>query len=47
MGALTFGDAVSPAVAMIARGRERGYVTRVEIDDVLPQARLLRPLLDP
>ena len=36
MGALTFGDAVSPAVAMIARGRERGYVTRAEIDDVLP-----------
>ena len=36
MGALTFGDAASPAMAMIARGRERGYVTRVEIDDVLP-----------
>ena len=36
MGALTFGDAASSAVAMIARGRERGYVTRVEIDDVLP-----------
>ena len=36
MGALTFGDAAAPALAMIARGRERGYVTRVEIDNVLP-----------
>ncbi len=29
------GDGASPAVAMIVRGRERGYVTRAEIDRAL------------
>ena len=31
-----FGDSTSPAVAMIARARERGYVTHDEIDGALP-----------
>ena len=39
-GARTFGDAASPAVAMIARGREGGCVTRIEIDSVLPHGEI-------
>ena len=35
-GARIFADPTSPTVAMVARGRERGYVTRGEIDRVLP-----------
>ena len=35
-GARIFADPASPTVAMIARGRERGYVTRGEFDRVLP-----------
>ncbi len=35
-GAGVFGDAALPVAAMIARARERGFVTRGEIDNVLP-----------